>query len=45
MGIRKTVETLVGAANSTDVASIEGELRKLERRRAQLAESLDAGYA
>jgi hypothetical protein len=29
------------AVTSTDVATIEGELTKLERRRAQLAESLD----
>jgi hypothetical protein len=42
MGIKKTVETLVAAVTSTDVASIEGELTKLERRRAQLAETLDA---
>ena len=41
MGIKKTVETLVAAVTSTDVAAIEGELTKLERRRAQLAESLD----
>jgi Zn-ribbon protein, possibly nucleic acid-binding len=42
MGIKKTVETLVAAVTSTDVATIEGELTKLEQRRAQLAESLDA---
>jgi hypothetical protein len=42
MDIKKTVETLVAAVTSTDVATIEGELTKLERRRAQLAESLDA---
>ena len=42
MGIKKTVETLVAAVTSTDVAAIEGELTKLEQRRAQLAESLDA---
>jgi ABC-type phosphate transport system auxiliary subunit len=42
MDIKKTVETLVAAVTSTDVATIEGELTKLEKRRAQLAESLDA---
>jgi hypothetical protein len=42
MGIKKTVETLVAAVTSTEVATIEGELTKLEQRRAQLAESLDA---
>jgi hypothetical protein len=42
MGIKKTVETLVAAVTSTDVATIEGELTKLEQRRAQLAETLDA---
>jgi ABC-type phosphate transport system auxiliary subunit len=41
MRIKKTVETLVAVVTATDVASIEGELTKLERRRAQLAESLD----
>jgi predicted nucleic acid-binding Zn-ribbon protein len=41
MGIKKTVETLVAAVTSTDLATIEGELTKLERRRAQLAETLD----
>ena len=42
MGIKKSVESLVNAVISSDVATIEGELTKLERRRAQLAESLDA---
>ena len=42
MGIKKTVESLVAAVTSTDVATIERELTKLEQRRAQLAESLDA---
>ena len=42
MRIKKSVESLVNAVISTDVATIEGELTKLERRRAQLAESLDA---
>ena len=40
--LKKTVETLVAAVSSTDVAAIERELTKLEQRRAQLAESLDA---
>ena len=42
MRIKKTVESLVTAMTSTDVAAIERELTKLEQRRAQLAESLDA---
>jgi len=42
MRIKKTVENLVAAVTSTDVAAIERELTKLEGRRAQLAESLDA---
>jgi hypothetical protein len=42
MRIKKTVESLVAAVTSTDVAAIERELTKLEQRRAQLAESLDA---
>jgi hypothetical protein len=42
MRIKKTVESLVAAVTSTDVAAIERELTKLEGRRAQLAESLDA---
>jgi hypothetical protein len=42
MGIKKTVESLVAAVTSTDVAAIEHELTKLEQRRTQLAESLDA---
>ena len=42
MRIKKTVESLVAAVSSTDVAAIERELTKLEARRAQLAESLDA---
>ena len=42
MRIKKTVESLVAAVSSTDVAAIERELTKLEQRRAQLAESLDA---
>ena len=42
MRIKKTVESLVTAMTSTDVAAIERELTKLEARRAQLAESLDA---
>ena len=45
MGIKKTVETLVAAVTSTDVATIEGELTKQERRRAQLAESSRCRYA
>ena len=42
MRIKKTVESLVAAVTSTDVAANERELTKLEGRRAQLAESLDA---
>jgi predicted nucleic acid-binding Zn-ribbon protein len=42
MRIKKTVESLVTAMTSTDVAAIERELTKLEQRRAPLAESLDA---
>ena len=42
MRIQKAVETLVAAVTSTDVAAIEHQLTKLEARRAQLAESLDA---
>ena len=42
MKIKKTVESLVAAVTSTDVAAIERELTKLEKRRTQLAESLDA---
>src|SRR6478736_5488764 len=42
MRIKKTVESLVAAVTSTDVAVIERELRKLEGRRSQLVESLDA---
>ena len=42
MGIKKTVDALVAGVTSTEVATVEGDLRKLERRRAQLAESLDA---
>jgi hypothetical protein len=42
MRIKKTVESLVAAVTSTDVAAIERELTKLEGRRTQLAESLDA---
>jgi predicted nucleic acid-binding Zn-ribbon protein len=42
MGIKKTVETLVAAVTSTEVATIEGGLTKLEQRRAQLAETLDS---
>ena len=42
MRIKKTVESLVAAVISTDVATIERELTKLEQRRAQLAETLDA---
>jgi ABC-type phosphate transport system auxiliary subunit len=42
MGIKKIVETLVAAVTSTDVIAVERELRRLEQRRAQLAESLDA---
>jgi hypothetical protein len=41
MRIKKTVENLVNAVTSTDVAAIERELTNLEQRRAQLAESLD----
>jgi len=40
--IKKTVESLVAAVASTDIAAIEAKLTKLEQRRAQLAESLDA---
>ena len=39
MKIKKTVESLVAAVTSTDVAAIERELRKLEGRRAELAPS------
>jgi chromosome segregation ATPase len=42
MRIKKTVESLVAAVSSTDVAAIERALTKLEARRTQLAESLDA---
>lgn len=42
MGIKKTVKSLVAAVTSTDVAAIERELAKLEQRRAQLGEILDA---
>jgi hypothetical protein len=42
VGLKRTVESLVAAATATDIAALEGELSKLERRRAQLAESRDA---
>jgi hypothetical protein len=42
VGLKRTVESLVVSTTPTDIAAIEGELSKLERRRAQLAESLDA---
>ena len=42
MRIKKTVESLVAAVNSTDVAAIERELAKLEAGRLQLVEILDA---
>jgi molecular chaperone GrpE (heat shock protein) len=40
--LKRSVESLVTGVASTDIAAIEGELSQLERRRAQLAESLDA---
>jgi len=40
--IKKTVESVVAAISQTDVAALERELTKLEVRRAQLSESLDA---
>ena len=42
MRIKRTVESLVAAVTSTDVTASEHELTKLEQRRTQLAESLDA---
>jgi hypothetical protein len=42
MRMKKTIESLVAAMGSTDASAIEHELTKLEGRRAQLAESLDA---
>jgi hypothetical protein len=42
MRIRKAVEGLVPDLSSTSVAEIERELTKLEKRRTELAESLDA---
>jgi hypothetical protein len=42
MKVKKTIESLVAAVTSTDATAIEHELTKLEKRRTQLAESLDA---
>ena len=41
MRIKQRSKLSLPPVTSTDVATIEGELTKLERRRAQLAESLD----
>jgi hypothetical protein len=40
--LKRTVESLVAGVTPTDIAALEGELSTLERRRAPLAESLDA---
>ena len=41
MGTKETSERLTAAVSPTDIAGVERELKKLEQRRAKLAESLD----